>query len=299
MSSVLRSATPVRTIPGAVTPPMPLSAMPTTIIGAAPPTQPYSGPVRMVSMPTAPVATAATVVQAPGTVFPGTRQSFAMTGAPASVVVPAPMPMAAAPGALLSRQVSAPAVVAAPALADIGQQTAAQDLAIVMPPAPPLPTMAVAPMNMTEGFPDLESIANQRNAHLASLEQQEKQTMESLDQQRQEQCKAIRSQGDAKKAAYNLEIERQIQQFDLALNQQLSEHMMVLNQQYTKQRGLLEQQANALVMEYQHKKAHEDMMMQQYTLQRQMHDSQQRYAEEMTRIQSSVPTGSVVVRPAA
>lgn len=172
---------------------------------------------------------------------------------------------------------------------------AAHDIAIVLPPAPPLPSMTVPPMNMTEGFPDLESIASQRNSHLGSLEQQEKQAMASLDLQRQEQCRAIQEQGAAKKAAYNLEIERQLKQFDLALNQQLSEHMMVLNQQYSRQRGLLEQQANALVMEYQHKKAHEDMMMQQYSLQRQMHDSQQKYAEDMHRIHSAVPTTSITI----
>merc|ERR1719401_3285386 len=108
--------------------------------------------------------------------------------------------------------------------------------------------------------------------------------MLALETQKNEQIASIRAHGDRKKAAFNLEVGQQVQRHDLALSQQHGEHMMVLNQQYSTQRGVLEQQANSLVMEFQLKKAHEDMLMQQYQLQREMHDSQKRYEEEMGRI---------------
>merc|ERR1719335_183770 len=60
---------------------------------------------------------------------------------------------------------------------------------------------------------------------------------------------------------------------------------MVLSQQYSQQRGVLEQQANALIMEYQQKKAQEDMMVQQYQLQVEQFNAQQKYNEEMNKLQ--------------
>merc|ERR1719487_2708366 len=60
---------------------------------------------------------------------------------------------------------------------------------------------------------------------------------------------------------------------------------MILNQQYSQQRGTLENQANQLIMEYQQKKAQEDMLMQQYQLQLDQYNAQQKYNEEMARLQ--------------
>merc|ERR1719324_1663052 len=62
---------------------------------------------------------------------------------------------------------------------------------------------------------------------------------------------------------------------------------MVLNQQYSQQRGILENQANQLIMEYQQKKAQEDMMLQQYQLQLDQYSAQQKYNEEMVRLQGA------------
>merc|ERR1712086_1179724 len=60
---------------------------------------------------------------------------------------------------------------------------------------------------------------------------------------------------------------------------------MVLNQQYSQQRGILENQANALIMEYQQKRAQEDMQAQQYHLQVDQFNQQHRYNDEMVRLQ--------------
>jgi len=145
---------------------------------------------------------------------------------------------------------------------------------------PPLPSSG-PPLKLTEGIPDLASVAAQREEYLRALDQQEGEAMRALEEQKLNQVKAIRARGDQKKSAYSLEVEQQVRRHDLALSQQHGQHMMMLNQQYSTQRGVLEHQANSLVMEFQHKKAHEDMLMQQYQLQRAMHDSQKQYETEM------------------
>jgi hypothetical protein len=141
-----------------------------------------------------------------------------------------------------------------------------------------------APPKLTSGLPDPASIAKQRESYLKALEEQERQAVAVLEQQRVQQVSLLRAQGDQQKKKFFLEVNQQVQQNDIVLTQQHSEQMMVLNQQYSQQRGVLENQANALIMEYQQKKAQEDMQMQQYALQVQQFSAQQKYNEEMTRL---------------
>jgi len=156
-----------------------------------------------------------------------------------------------------------------------------------------LPTISVpapdgtltAPPRLTSGIPDPSAIAKQREAYLKALEEQERQAIAVLEQQRAQQVSLLRAQGDQQKQKFNLEVSQQVQQNDIVLTQQHSEQMMVLNQQYSQQRGILENQANTLIMEYQQKKAQEDMMMQQYQLQIDQFNAQQKYNEEMMRLQ--------------
>jgi len=150
----------------------------------------------------------------------------------------------------------------------------------------PLPDGALtAPPRLTSGLPDPSSIAKQREAYLKALEEQERQAIAVLEQQRSQQVSLLRAQGDQQKKKFFLEVNQQVSQNDIVLTQQHSEQMMVLNQQYSQQRGCLENQANSLIMEFQQKKAQEDMMMQQYSLQLEQHTGQQKYNEEMVRLQ--------------
>merc|ERR1719424_2161037 len=142
-----------------------------------------------------------------------------------------------------------------------------------------------APPRLTSGLPDPFSIAKQRESYLKALEEQERQAIAVLEQQRAQQVSLLRAQGDQQKKKFILEVNQQVSQNDIVLTQQHSEQMMVLNQQYSQQRGILENQANTHIMEYQQKKAQEDMMMQQYQLQVEQHNAQLKYNEEMVSLQ--------------
>jgi len=142
------------------------------------------------------------------------------------------------------------------------------------------------PPRLTSGLPDPQAIAQQREQYLKALEEQELQAVAVLEQQRAQQVGLLRAQGDQQKKKFFLEVNQQVSQNDIALTQQHSEQTMVLNQQYSQQRGILENQANALIMEYQQKKAQEDMQLQQYQLQVDQFSQQQRYNDEMVRLQN-------------
>merc|ERR1719162_2961151 len=150
---------------------------------------------------------------------------------------------------------------------------------------PALDNSLTAPPRLTSGLPDPLAIAKQRESYLKALEEQERQAIGVLEQQRAQQVGLLRAQGDQQKKKFYLEVNQQVSQNDIVLTQQHSEQMMVLNQQYSQQRGVLENQANALIMEYQQKKAQEDMQMQQYQLQVDQFGQQQRYNDEMVRLQ--------------
>lgn len=192
----------------------------------------------------------------------------------------APMPMSVTP------IVAPPTTFVSPYAAAPPSVTYAAPPAVSVTPTAAAPNV-IPPQKLTEGLPDLNSIAIQKDAYLRALEEQERQALAQLDEQRAHQVEHLRMQGEEQKRAYALQVDQQIQHHDLALTQQHSEQMMMLNQQYSSQRGVLEHQANSLVTDFQQKKAHEDMLFQQYNLQREMHDSQLRFQDQLGRIRAA------------
>lgn len=140
------------------------------------------------------------------------------------------------------------------------------------------------PPRLTSGIPDPAAIAKQREQYLRALDDQEKQAITLLEQQRAHQTGLLRAQGEQQKKKYALEVDQQAAQNEMVLTQQFSEQTMQLNKQYSTQRGILEQQASQLIVDWQQKKATEDMQQRQYQLQVDQHNALQRYTEEMVRI---------------
>jgi hypothetical protein len=169
-----------------------------------------------------------------------------------------------------------------------GAQAVSMSMPLGMPQMPAVPGPdgnLQPPPRLTSGLPDPQSIAKQREQYLKALEEQERQAIAVLEQQRAQQVGLLRAQGEQQKEKFFLEVNQQVSQNDIVLTQQHSEQMMVLNQQYSQQRGILENQANTLIMEFQQKKAQEEMMMQHYQLQCDQFNQQQKYNDEMVRLQ--------------
>jgi len=86
---------------------------------------------------------------------------------------------------------------------------------------------------------------------------------------------------EARKRQLMVEIDQQAKQQELQLSQQYSPQVIGLQQECHHQKLILEKQANDLTLEYHQRKAQEDLMLQQYEVQRQHYDEQMRICNEM------------------
>merc|ERR1712187_692211 len=107
-----------------------------------------------------------------------------------------------------------------------------------------------------------------------------------LNQQLKQQTDYLYAVGDQEKRQHSLQIDQRIKQQEMTLAQQHNEQVMLLQQAAQQQKSALEHQANALLLEYNQKKAQEDLLFQQYQFQRQPYDIQLKYNDEMRNLQS-------------
>jgi len=146
-----------------------------------------------------------------------------------------------------------------------------------LPPEPPQP--------LTTGFPDPVAIERQKAAYARGLNEQLQHGTEVLAQQLKQQSDYLFSMGDQQKRQYELQVNQHIKQQELALAQQHNEQLLMLQHAAQQQKAALEHQSNALILEYNQRKAHEDIRNQQYQFAKQHHEMQAKYDEEMRQIQ--------------
>ena len=71
---------------------------------------------------------------------------------------------------------------------------------------------------------------------------------------------------------------------DIIVDQQMNSQMMMLQESAMAQRSALEQQAAALTLEYQQKKAEEEMLKKQYEIQKQFFDAENKLATQFQKV---------------
>jgi len=157
-----------------------------------------------------------------------------------------------------------------------------------------------APVPLTSGMPCPATIAKQREAYSRMLEDQLKQGVTVLEAQLKHQSDYLRAQAAQQKNMFQMQLEMEIAQQEMALSQQHAEQAMALNQQAAQQKQQLESQALMLSIEYQKKRAEEDVQRKQYEMDCQQHEVQNRLSAEMHKlgvsIASVVSPGSPVMQ---
>mmetsp|Transcript_80637 Transcript_80637/g.179120 ORF Transcript_80637/g.179120 Transcript_80637/m.179120 type:complete len:510 (-) Transcript_80637:168-1697(-) len=143
------------------------------------------------------------------------------------------------------------------------------------------PMAPVQPQSLTQGMPDPESIESQKAAYNRSLEEQAKHGEDMLKAQKQQQTDYIYQAAEAQKKQLISQIDQQAKQQELQLSQKYSQQVMSLQQEFQHQKLVLEKQANDLAMEFQRRKSQEDMMTQQYEMQRAHYEDQMRMMAEL------------------
>jgi len=151
-------------------------------------------------------------------------------------------------------------------------------------------TKIQVPVSLTKGLPTPETIRKQRDAYAQMLDQQLAQGMRVLQAQVKNQTEYLRAQAEQQKNQFHLQIDMEVKQGSMQLAQNQAEQTIDLQQQASQERQRLEAQAMMLGMEYQKKKAEEDMRLQQYEMENQQHEVQNRLTAEMHKLGVSIPT---------
>jgi len=207
------------------------------------------------------------------------RQASALSLAPASVQMLPNLPAVPAAGASVT-------AAAAPGYAPVaGLPMAAQSSLLLSPADLPTPVEPQVPPSLTAGIPDPASIERQKHSYAKGLDDQLKHGTDVLAQQLKQQSDYLFALADQRKRQYALQVDQEIKQREMDLAQQHNEQLLLLQQAAQQQKSALEHQANALLLEYNQKKAQEDLVYQQYQFQKRQYDTQIQYNEEMKDLQ--------------
>merc|ERR1719382_1971688 len=183
-------------------------------------------------------------------------------------------PMQAAMPAMTT--MAAPAMTAMPAMPSYGGGSFVA--------APPMPAME-RPRSLTAGLPDPASIDHQKHQYSRAIDlelQKEAQQVQARAQQ-QKQMLMMRSQQE--KAESYVTIDQYATYGNMYVDDQTLSEVAFLQAESAQHRQVLEQQASALSLEYNQRKAQEDMMMKQYQIQRQYYDNSTRLQGMQSEVQ--------------
>merc|ERR1719506_85176 len=150
--------------------------------------------------------------------------------------------------------------------------------------AAPQQAVAGPPVALTEGIPDPASIKSQQDAYAKALEKQYQDGAAAIAQETKVKKEMLGEQAKQQKAQYQLQVQSQLQAQNLLLDQQMNSQLMMLQEAAMAQKSALEQQAAALTLEWQQKKAEEDMLQKQYEIQKQYYDAETKLAAQFQKV---------------
>merc|ERR1719359_2274991 len=145
---------------------------------------------------------------------------------------------------------------------------------------PPVAAEAPMPQKLTEGIPDPGAIEAQKAAYSQGLDDQLRQGASILNQQLKQQMEQLHQLADEQKKKYCVQVDHEIKSQELGLVQQFKEQLLLVQTAAAQQKRILGQQATALLLEYNQKKAQEDLLMEEYQHQKVAFDTQQRFNQE-------------------
>lgn len=158
------------------------------------------------------------------------------------------------------------------------------------------PTLSVAerpqPQALTTGLPNREQIESQRGAYMKGLDDQLKQGADVLNKQLKQQQEYLLRMGDQQKRQYGLQVDQGIKAKELELVQQHNHQLLMLQQAAQQQKVALEQQANALLIEYNQKKATEDLTSQMAQFENEAREAHKVYTTEIQALQTQQALGA-------
>merc|ERR1740123_2776346 len=135
--------------------------------------------------------------------------------------------------------------------------------------APPMPAYGAAmpamqkPQNLTAGMPDPASIEHQKHQYSRAIDAEQQKEAQQIMAMAQQQKQMLMRQAQQEKAQSYVTIDQYATYGNSYVDEQTLAEVAYLQAESAQHRQVLEQQASALALEYNQRKAQEDMMMRQ------------------------------------
>lgn len=137
--------------------------------------------------------------------------------------------------------------------------------------------------NLTAGLAKPEDIERQKDEYKRHVQEELRQGEAMLTQQAQRKKDHARMQAEQQKAIENERCDQLFRTQEMALEQEHQQRLAALHEVVRKQKLVLHQQAAELNVEYQSRKAQEDLSQRQYEIKLQRWEAEQRVGLEMSR----------------
>lgn len=168
----------------------------------------------------------------------------------------------------------------------------------VMMPAPginpgTMPPVMLGPPPGANGaprgsVPDLSTIEAQKGAYKTALDKQFQSALAQIESQREATKQMLRQTAQQQKDQYSLQARSALEGKKLELDTQLNSQLIMLQETAMVHRKTLEEKAAALTLDFQQRKAQEDLLVKQYQIQKQFVDNERQLEKEYSQKQQSL-----------
>merc|ERR1719359_1078385 len=125
-----------------------------------------------------------------------------------------------------------------------------------------------------EGLPDPDTVAKQKNAYKQALDKQFQHALKQIEGQKNAVKQIPRQNAQQQKDQYSLQARSQLEAKKWELDTQLNSQLIMLQETAMQHRKILEEKAAALTLDYQQRKASEELLVKQYHIQKQFVDKE-------------------------
>lgn len=154
----------------------------------------------------------------------------------------------------------------------------------------------MAPVGMKE-IPNPSTVDAQKSACKQELEKQFKEAIVQIEGQREATKNMLRQSAQRQKDQFTLQAGQQLEAKKAHLDHNLNQQILKIQEAAMQHRRMLEEKAAAVTLDYQHRKAHEDLLMQQYQLQQQFMNNGRRLEKEFRGMANSTQSSPTKASP--
>lgn len=138
-------------------------------------------------------------------------------------------------------------------------------------------------------IPNPDTVTAQKTAYKTALDKQYQQALSQIELERDTKKQQLRQVAQQQKDQFNLQARSQLEARKLELDTALNGQLIMLQETAMQHRKVLEEKAAGLTLDYQTRKANEDLLLKQYQIQKQFVDNERQLNAEFQQKQHKTP----------